>query len=90
MTFLVSFLAALPDFFGGVGGVSTLLEGGTSVLLPTLPFAVADLGAAACLGRPTFAAEVRVVVVVLPQSACINLFHCRVVMCQWLDLRPAM
>ena len=82
MTFLASFLAALPDFFGGVGGVSPAPEGGTSVLLVMLRFAVAF--AEAFLGRPT-GAEVRVVVVVLPQRACIILFHERVVICQCPD-----
>ena len=79
MTFLASFLAALPDFFGGVGGVSPAPEGGTSVLFVMLPFAVAF--AEAFLGRPTGAAEVRVVVV-LPHRACMRAFHCFVVICQ--------
>ena len=79
MTFLVSFLAALPDFFGGVGGVLSAPDGGTSVLLVMLPFTVAF--AAAFFGRPTGATEVRVVVV-FPQRACIREFHCFVVMYQ--------
>ena len=69
MTFLGSFvegLAVLPR--GGVGGVNfgAALAGG-------LDFAEAF--AEAFLGRPTGAAEVRVVVVVLPHSACIIFCH---------------
>ena len=83
MTFLVSFLAVLPDFFGGVGGVLSAPDGGTSVLLVMLPFAVAF---AVAFGRPTGATEVRVVVV-FPQRACMREFHCFVVMNQCRDRR---
>ena len=66
---------------GGVGGVGLALLDGSS-LVPKLPFAFALAEAfaeaeAVPLGRPT--GLVVTVVVVLPHSACIILFHAFVV-----------
>ena len=62
---------------GGVGGVGFALLDGSS-FLPKLPFALVFAEAEAVpLGRPT--GLVVTVVVVLPHSACIILFHAFVV-----------
>ena len=76
VTFFAATFGAVPR--GGVGGVGFALLDGSSFL--ELPFALAFAEAEAVavpLGRPT--GLVVTVVVVLPHSACIILFHAFVV-----------
>ena len=78
VTFFTTAFGAVPR--GGVGGVGFALLDGSSFLELPFAFAFAEAEAVAVavpLGRPT--GLVVTVVVVLPHSACIILFHAFVV-----------